>query len=136
MGAYDALRNLAIMLFLINLGATLAGAIFPDFALAMQGEQVEQLTENMQSQIDTIQPSSTSTIGDLVTAFGLALTFFKNLLTGNYYVWKALGLDKSITITSTGVIVKEGGLTFAHVLGSVGVMIYVLGIIEFIRGRV
>lgn len=136
MGAYDALRNLAIFLFIINVAATLAAAMFPDFALALQGEQVEQLTTNMQSQIDTIQPSSTSTIGDLVTAFGLALTFFKNLLTGNYYIWRALGLDKSITITANGVTVNGEGLTFAHVFGTIGLMIYVLGIIEFVRGRV
>jgi len=136
MGAYDALRNLAIFLFIINIAATLTAAMFPDFALALQGEQVEQLTTNMQSQIDTIQPSSTSTIGDLVTAFGLALTFFKNLLTGNYYIWRALGLDKSITITANGVTVNDGGLTFAHILGTIGLMIYVLGIIEFVRGRI
>jgi hypothetical protein len=136
MGAFDALRNLAIFLFIINLFAVLAGAVFLDFGASMIYGKTEQLTENMEEQVNALSIDSTSTIGNVVSAWGLAKTFFKNMLTGNYYVWRALGLDQGFSITSTGVTVHDGGFTLAVVLGIIGEMVYVLGMIEFIRGRV
>lgn len=136
MGAYDALRNLMIMLFIINIGATLTAAIFPDFAYAMNGEQFEQLASNMMEQVNTLQPSETGTLGDYVTAFGLIVTFAKNTITGNYYVWRALGLDKGFKITSTGVEIVESSITLAHVLSVICLLVYALGMAEFLRGRV
>ena len=134
MGAYRALRNLAIFLFMINLGATLAAAMFPSFAMAMNGN-AQTFMDNMESQVNSITPQQTGTVGDYITAFGLAVTFFKNLITGNYYVWKALGLDQSVVITNTGVHVSQGGaVTFAKILATVGILVYTLGMIEFVRG--
>ena len=134
MGAYRALRTLAIFLFMINLGATLAAAMFPSFALAMNGN-TQTFMNNIEQQVNSITPQQTGTVGDYITAFGLATTFFKNLVTGNYYVWKALGLDQSIVIGPNGVHVSQGGrLTFAKIRAAVGVLVYTLGMIEFVRG--
>jgi len=134
MGAYNALRNLAIFLFIVNLGATLAAAMFPSFAMAMNGN-AQTFMSNVENQVNSITPQQTGTVGDYITAFGLATTFFKNLITGNYYIWKALGLDQSIIIRSDGVHVSNGGkITFATILATVGVLVYALGMIEFVRG--
>jgi len=136
MGAFDALRNLAIFLFIMNIFAVLAATIFPDFGTTMLYGNVEQLTNNMQEQVNALNIDSSSTIGNVISAWGLTKTFFMNMLTGNYYIWRAIGLDRGFSITSTGVNVKTGGFTLAVVFGILGEMVYVLGTLEFIRGRV
>lgn len=136
MGAFDALRNLAIFLFIINIGAVMLGAIFPSFGAAMIYGGSSQMIANMQEQVNSMNIDSSSFVGNVVSAWGLAKTFFANMLTGNYYIWRALGLDRSFSITNTGVSTGTGGLTFAAALGIIGELIYVLGMVEFMRGRI
>lgn len=136
MGVYDALRNLAIFLFIINIFAVLAGAVFPDFGAAMVYGNTNQLVGNMQEQVNSMSVDSSSMIGNVVSAWGLAKTFFMNMLTGNYYIWRALGLDRSFSISSTGVSVSDGGFTLAVAFGLLGELVYVLGMVEFMRGRI
>lgn len=131
MGAYDFFRNIAVLMIVINLGAVMAGALFPSFRVAVL-DSVGMINQ-MQEQVSGISPENTGTIGDLVTAFGFIKFFFGNVLTGNYFVWKMLGLAQPITLEPGA---SKPTWTFALALSIFVEFAYAVAIIEFIRGRI
>lgn len=134
MGFYEALRNIAIFMLILNLGATLAAAMFPDFRIAVADST--GLIEQLENQTGSITPQSTSLTGDLITAFGIAKFFFGNIITGNYYLWKSLGLDTAIIITDNPSANYSTTWTFAKVFSLITITVYALGMMEFLRGKI
>lgn len=134
MGFYEALRNIAIFMLILNLGATLAAAMFPDFRIAVADST--GLIEELENKTTSINPESTDVVGDLKTAWDIAKFFFGNLVTGNYYLWKSLGLDTAIVITDNPSANYSTTWTFAKVFSLITLAVYALGMMEFIRGKV
>lgn len=131
MGAFDAFRNLAIFMIVINLAAVMAGAMFPSLRTAVL-DSVGMVNE-LQQQANSITPQNTGTVGDLVATFGFMKFFFGNILAGNYYVWKMLGLDQPIVLEPGG---ETSTWTFALALSIFVELIYAIALIEFVRGRI
>lgn len=132
MGAYDVARNLAVFMIILNLSAIMAGVLFPSFRISVM-DSVGLINE-MEEQVESISPSSTGDIGDYITAFGFMKFFFGNLMFGNYYLWKMLGLANPIVLEAGAK--ASTTWTFAHVLSLFTEFIYAVALIEFLRGRV
>jgi len=132
MGAYDFFRNFAIFMIILNLSAVLAGVFFP--SLRVSEINTTGVIHNMYSQINSITPQQTGTIGDYITTFGLMKFFFVNTVAGNYYLWKMLGLDTPITLQPGAHV--NSTWTVAKVLSIFVEFTYVIALIEFLRGRI
>jgi len=131
-GAYEVFRNLAIFMVVLNLGAIMAGVLFPSMRIAVMDSV--GLVEEMKSQAESINPENTGTIGDLATTFGFIKFFFGNLVLGNYYVWKMIGLANPIVLEPGAE--ASSTWTFAYVLSIFTEFIYAIALIEFARGKV
>jgi len=132
MGAYDVARNLAVFMIMLNLAAVMAGVLFPSFKISVMDSV--GLIEEMKEQAESISPSSTGNIGDYIAAFGFIKFFFGNLLFGNYYLWKMLGLATPITLEPGAT--ASTTWTFAYVLSLITEFVYAIALIEFLRGKV
>ncbi len=132
MGAYDFFRNFAIFMIILNLSALLAGVFFP--SLRVSELHTTGVINNMYSQVNSITPQQTGTIGDYITTFGLMKFFFVNTVAGNYYLWKMLGLDTPIVL-QPGAHVNTTW-TVAKILSIFVEFTYVIALVEFLRGRI
>ncbi len=87
MGLSNAGLNFMYFIFILNLAISVVGAAYPQFSYVNTGTSPE-LNESL-SKVDNLNPDNVGVFG----AYDLARTFLTNVVSGNYYLWRSLGLD-------------------------------------------
>ena len=114
MGLTNAGLNFMYFIFVLNLAIAITAAAYPQFSYVDTG-QYPQLNESIQK-VENINPDSIGTWG----AYDVARTFLGNVLSGNYYLWRGLGLDE----------------TWSTALAALAGLSYLIVLIAVIWGRV
>ena len=89
MGLTNAGLNFMYFIFILNIAIAIVSSAYPDFAYinAQTSPELNQTIEKVEN-INPDTPLQWS-------AYDVVKTFFSNVIGGNYYLWLALGLDKT-----------------------------------------
>jgi len=89
MGLTNAGLNFMYFIFILNIAIAIASSAYPDFAY-IHTQEYPQLSESLEK-VENINPNTPLQWN----AYDVVKTFFSNVIGGNYYLWRALGLDET-----------------------------------------
>jgi len=86
-GLTNAGLNFMYFIFILNLAVSVVGAAYPQFSY-VDTHQYPQLNQSLEK-VENINPDTPLQW----SAYDVIKTFFSNVVGGNYYLWRALGLN-------------------------------------------
>ncbi|NJE60464.1 hypothetical protein [Thermococcus sp. 21S7] len=87
MGLTNAGLNFMYFIFILNMAISLVASAYPQFSYVDTG-QSPQIDESLEK-IENVNPNTPLQW----SAYDMVRTFFSNVVGGNYYLWRALGVD-------------------------------------------
>ena len=89
MGLTNAGLNFMYFIFIFNIAISIVASAYPQFSYISTQEN-PQMNETI-SKIENINPDTPLQW----SAYDVVRTFFSNVVGGNYYLWRSLGVDAS-----------------------------------------
>jgi hypothetical protein len=89
MGLTNAGLNFMYFIFILNISIAIVSSAYPDFAY-INTQEYPQLSESLEK-VENINPDTPLQW----SAYDVIRTFLGNVVSGNYYLWRALGLDET-----------------------------------------
>jgi len=114
MGLTNAGLNFMYFIFILNLAVAIVGTAYPQFSY-VDTHQYPQLNQSLEK-VENINPDTPLQW----SAYDVIKTFFSNVVGGNYYLWRALGLND----------------VWANALRILTYLSYIIVIIAILFGRV